>query len=85
MTVQNIGDEAQFFMESDQTLLIDAKEFSADSTATYMHNSDGMITEINPGNAITITVVYDVPAGSQADAIELHDSAFSGGVTVSLI
>jgi hypothetical protein len=40
---------------------------------------------INPGLGIDSTVVsFDVPVGVAPDGIELHDSAFSGGVMVNL-
>jgi hypothetical protein len=43
------------------------------------------MSNLNPGLGIANTMVaFDVPVGSVPDAIELHDSAFSGGATVSL-
>ncbi len=84
VTVTNIGDEAQAWFDDNQTLIIDGKEYNADSMATILINDDGFYEEINPGNTMTITLVYDVPAGSSPSAIELHDSAFSGGATVKL-
>lgn len=84
VTVTNTGDEPQSWFDDNQTLIIDGKEYAADSMATLTVNSEGFYEEINPGNSMTITLVYDVPAGSAPSAIELHDSAFSGGVTVQL-
>jgi hypothetical protein len=40
--------------------------------------------EVNPGNSIDAVVSFDVPAGTSVGTMELHDSMFSGGVTVSL-
>jgi hypothetical protein len=39
--------------------------------------------EINPGNSINAVVSFDVPNGTTSvGSVELHDSAFSGGVKV---
>jgi hypothetical protein len=85
LTVSNIGDKAQSFFGDNATLLADGKEFSADSEAAiYMDESSSLYEEINPGNSLASKVVFDVPAGTTPTAVELHDSAFSGGVTVSL-
>jgi hypothetical protein len=43
------------------------------------------MAEVNPGNAVDIACVYDLPMGTTPAAIELHDSALSGGATVKLI
>ena len=40
--------------------------------------------DINPGNSINATASFDIPAGTPPGTIELHDSAFSGGVEVQL-
>ncbi|WP_435201875.1 DUF4352 domain-containing protein [Janibacter sp. GS2] len=86
ITVKNIGDEAQTLFDSEQKL-IDAqgRSFATDSTASiFMEDNDVWINEINPGNTVEGTLVYDMPAGAQPTQIELHDSMFSGGVTVSV-
>ncbi len=41
-------------------------------------------TDINTGNRVEAKVAFDVPEGTQPSTIELHDSAFSGGVKVRL-
>jgi len=40
----------------------------------------------NPGNTVRAVILFDLPKGDRAvkAELELHDSAFSGGVTVSL-
>ena len=47
-------------------------------------NGDAIWNVVNPGNAITAKVVYDLPAGATLATIELHDSGFSRGVKVPL-
>ncbi|MDP9639011.1 hypothetical protein J2W18_003945 [Rhodococcus cercidiphylli] len=85
MTVRNIGDRAQSLDASSQKLLdADGKQYSVDSLATaYLDEGIGY-EQINPGNALDTTVVFDVPVGTVPAEIELHDSAFSGGTTVAL-
>lgn len=86
VSVTNIGDEAQYFFADNQTLLnAEGQEYSADSSASiYLDNAEGMMSEINPGNSIAGTVVFDVPVGMAPTSIDLHDSLFSGGVVVVL-
>jgi hypothetical protein len=86
LTVTNIGDEPQsFFGENASLFNAEGQEFSADGEAAmYLENSSSLYEEINPGNALNSKVIFDVPAGMVPAAVELHDSAFSGGVTVAL-
>ena len=86
VTISNIGDKAQSFFGDNATLFnAEGQEFSADSEAAiYLADSASLYEEINPGNTLNSKVVFDVPAGTTPTAIELHDSAFSGGVTVDL-
>jgi hypothetical protein len=86
VAVTNIGDSAgSFFGDNAKLLNAEGQEFSADTEAAiYLEESDSLFEEINPGNTLNSKVVFDVPAGATPVAIELHDSAFSGGVTVAL-
>jgi len=86
LTVSNVGDKPQSFFGDNASLFnAQGQEFSADSEAAiYMDNADSLYEEINPGNTLNSKVVFDVPAGMVPTAIELHDSVFSGGVTVAL-
>ncbi|MEU7913878.1 DUF4352 domain-containing protein [Microbispora bryophytorum] len=87
LTVKNIGDEAQMFSDSAQKL-IDAKgrTFDADSGAAVLglKDSNAFLNNINPGNAVNGILLFDVPKDIKLKAVELHDSIFSDGVTVSL-
>lgn len=86
VTVKNIGDKAQTMFDDNQKLRdADGREFSADTEAAiHLKNNDLWLKEVNPGNTATGTLIYDMPAGATPASLELHDSAFSGGVTVSL-
>lgn len=88
MTVTNIGDEAQLFDAGSQKGVTNTgATVDADSTASLYANDGGVsfLEEINPGNSIRdVVVVYDIAPDQTLDAVELYDSIFSGGVTVSL-
>jgi len=86
VAVTNIGDSAgSFFGDNSKLLNAEGQEYSADTEAAlYLEESSSLFEEINPGNTLNSKVVFDVPAGTTPTAIELHDSAFSGGVTVAL-
>jgi hypothetical protein len=86
LTVTNIGEEAQTLDGSAQKVF-DAKKrkFSADTEAAiYLGDSRSFLEQINPGNTVKGIVVFDIPKAASPVRIELHDSAFSGGVDVAL-
>lgn len=87
LSVQNIGDRAQGFSPSDQKL-IDTQGRSFDSDAEAQITSGGsdipLGDNINPGNAVDVKVVYDMPRDAVPASITLHDSMFSGGAKVAL-
>ena len=81
LSVKNTGNEAQSYWARDQHLIINGNKFDAAPITGALGDGDN----INPGLGIAKTVVsFDVPVGAAPEAIELHDSAFSGGVKVSL-
>jgi hypothetical protein len=85
LSTKNIGDKAQTFFDTNQKAFAGSTEYSTNSSASiYIENNDVWITEINPGNTAKGIIVFDVPKGTQLTKLELHDSAFSGGVTVTL-
>ncbi|SDS04565.1 protein of unknown function [Paraoerskovia marina] len=86
MSVENIGDESQYFFGDNQSLTdTEGRTHSADSSASiYLEESDSLATEINPGNSVDGIVAFDVPADAVPATIDLHDSAFSGGIVVTL-
>lgn len=86
LTITNIGDQPQTMFTDNQTV-VDAqgRKFTPNSMAgIHLEDNDVWISEINPGNSVKGTLVYDMPKGSKPASIQLHDSMFSGGVTVSL-
>lgn len=86
-TIKNIGTEAQTFDSSSQFLYDAANaKFSADGTASLYANPQGstFLNMINPGNEVKGILVFDLPKDKVPTSAELHDSAFSGGVKVTL-
>lgn len=86
LEVTNVGDKAQTLFDSSQHLIdTDGREHSADSSAgIYLEDNKVLLNEINPGNTLSGVLVFDIPADATPASVELHDSMFSGGVTVSL-
>ncbi len=90
VTVTNIGDQPQTLDDSSQ-YAYDASgrkysvSTSADLDLNSVTGSDSVFfNNINPGNTVHGELAFDMPAGARAVKAELHDSAFSGGITVSL-
>ncbi|MFJ2033736.1 DUF4352 domain-containing protein [Streptosporangium sp. NPDC087985] len=86
VTVENIGDKAQLFSDSSQKLIdTGGRQYDADSGAALgLKDSNAFLKNINPGNTVSGILLFDVPKDFRIKAIELHDSIFSGGVTVAL-
>ena len=84
--VTNHGNEPQLFTDDNQYLLVGDTKYSADSEAgIYLEgNEEVWLEEINPGNTVKGTLVFDLPEGVTPEMAELHDSPFSGGVKVAL-
>jgi len=86
--VTNIGDVSQSLTDSTQYVYdSQGRKFDAASDANIWINKAGGSTiwqDINPGNSVTGLIAFDLPRGDVAVKAELHDSLFSGGVTVRL-
>jgi len=87
VTVKNIGNEKQSLFSANQKLLdVSNKEYSADDTATIYAAPEGSswFSDINPGNTVEGSIVFDVPKDVTPTTAQLHDSSLSGGVKVTL-
>jgi hypothetical protein len=84
LTVKNIGDKPQTMYSDAQHAYAGKLRFDADSSAGLALGGPGDVwmNEINPGNKVSGTIVFDVPKGTELTHLELHDSMFSGGVKV---
>jgi hypothetical protein len=70
---------------SSQKLFVGEAEYASDTEASiYLEDSNTFLKDINPGNEINGTILFDLPKGAVPTSIELHDSAFSGGATITL-
>jgi hypothetical protein len=90
VTVTNIGDQPQTLDDSSQYAYdASGRKYRASTSADLDLNSatgadSVFFNNINPGNTVHGELAFDMPAGAKAVKAELHDSAFSGGSTVSL-
>ncbi|ORI19737.1 Mpr protein [Rhodococcus sp. 1168] len=86
ISVLNTSAEPKSLSPSAQEMYdAEGRKFSADTSAAIGLDSDVAIwDEINPGNSVTMKVVFDMPVGAVPAEIELHDSMFSGGTRVAL-
>jgi eukaryotic-like serine/threonine-protein kinase len=86
LRVENTGNEGRTFGGGHQYLFDDAgKRHDPDLDATVGHG-DGHLwsTNLNPGQRLEGTLVYDVPDPVTLARVELHDAPFSGGASVEL-
>lgn len=82
--VNNTGGEAQMFDGSSQ-FAYDAQnhKYSASLAAgIVLEDAQTFFKNINPGNAVDGTIVFDIPKTVKITRLELHDSVLSGGVSV---
>ncbi|GAB4587621.1 DUF4352 domain-containing protein [Nocardia sp. IFM 10818] len=86
LTIRNTSDKPYGFSPANQDLYdTQNRKFGNDAAAAINLQADtSLYANINPGNTVTAQIVFDLPADSTPDHIVLHDSMFSGGVTVSL-
>jgi Domain of unknown function (DUF4352) len=87
LTVANIGTEPRHFADGNQRAYgPDGKWYAADTGAGVVANGNGEAwwNVINPGNSVAAKVVFDLTPGTTIATLELHDSALSGGVKVTV-
>jgi hypothetical protein len=87
LRVKNVKTEPRMLSDFAQQAFVGTSSFDADSEAGMYLADDGnsvWLTTINPGNAVTGKVVFDIPPGARLTGLELHDSGFSDGVAVDL-
>lgn len=85
--VTNIGTEPRTLAAANQHAYnASGARYDADSTASIYLDDAGraLYEDINPGNTVNGTIVFDIPKGASLARLELHDSALSGGVAVTL-
>jgi hypothetical protein len=80
LRVTNIGDDARSFSASSQHLIVNGNKYDATSSIS----DENWMEDINPGLGIEASVTFDIPPGAVPEAIECHDSTFSGGALLAL-
>ena len=73
-----------FFPNNHKFFDSEGREYVGDATAAAWVNALGWTADLNPGSAVNVKVPFDVPPGLRPESIELHDSAFSQGMSVKL-
>jgi hypothetical protein len=85
MTVTDDTGTAQTFYDSNQYGYDAAgRKYSADESASMSLAGDQDGTQLNPGISIHAVVPFQIPTSVNLTQVELHDSMFSGGVSVRL-
>lgn len=85
MNVKNDKSEGQTFFASNQKAIDDhGNQLSADDAAILYLPNDAAAesSSVNPGVSVSVVVPFQLPTTRRIAKFELHDSAFSGGVSV---
>jgi hypothetical protein len=82
LSVKNIGDAARTVYCQDQQLK-DLAGRTYDNAVTVGAADD--LTNIKPGGQARATCAFDVPKGALPGAVVVHGSAYSKGVTVTVL
>ena len=80
-----MGDHPATFSDQNQRAFgPDDEEYAADSAAGVLANSDQQIflNTINPGNAVTGIVVFDIPPAATITKVELRATPGATGALV---
>ncbi|MGQ4600352.1 DUF4352 domain-containing protein [Nocardia sp. R6R-6] len=82
--VTNTGDRPQTYFGDNQKLVDDGGRVFGNDTRAELNLNAHLVSEINPGNKISVILAFDVPEGTTPAAVEFHDSMFSGGARVAV-
>ncbi|WP_349827336.1 DUF4352 domain-containing protein [Brevibacterium litoralis] len=85
LEVTNNGSSAEYFSDSAVTLLdADGNEYSSSTDSMYLEEGAVIFDEINPGNTLDGTALYDVPEGVEITTISISDGFFGSPVEVAV-
>lgn len=85
VTATNAGSSTAILTGNDQRLLDeDGRDHEYDLTASVANDdaANALLELVEPGESLTAVLVFDVPAGTVAASMELHESSESAGVVV---
>jgi hypothetical protein len=87
VSIKNVGDEGVYFTSGDAKLTNAAgQEFEASTEAAmYDADSESIFEQINPGNSLSSSLYFDVPADMTPIAIELRGGFIADPAVVSLV
>jgi hypothetical protein len=85
VSAHNVGSATRTLL-NDRQYMYDAAggQHGADFWARFFFRSENIWNPIDPGETVHGTLVFDIPAGSRPQRLELHDGLLSGGVTIPL-
>ncbi|MFB9179568.1 serine/threonine-protein kinase [Dactylosporangium sucinum] len=86
LKVENVGSgSGRVWLGSQHLRDVDAREYSPDELSwIYFDKTRPLLAEINPGNSVTGTLVYDVPKGVRLAELRVKEHPLSGGETINL-
>jgi len=87
IAVTNTGELPALFIDRAQHLIAsDGSRHRADTTAGVIANEGISVwaSLVLPGRTAAGTLVFDIPSGTTAAVVELHDSLFSDGTLVTI-
>jgi hypothetical protein len=82
LRVRNIGDWPRTVYCQNQRLT-DLRGRTYDNAVPVGAGED--TDNIQPGKQVDVQCAFDVPVGTLAGAVDIHDQPFSGGVTVRVL
>ncbi len=88
LSVKNVGDqEVPYYSRNQKLWDATPSQYGSDEAATTYYtlsSHPSNLANLNPGNSVDVSVVFDIPKGVTPVSAELHESALSAGAKVSL-
>ncbi len=88
LTMRNVADTPRVFVDSYQLARSGrgSSFYVADAVVgrSANPNSDAPVTEVAAGTTVSRVIVFNIPRGGDLASLQLHESAFSAGVTVQI-
>ena len=88
LTVRNTGPTAQPFVDSFQKAIGPSGEvYRTDPAARALVDGAGtsLFAQINPGNTVSGTLVFDIPAVARIATLELHEYPYTHGAIIQVV
>ncbi|HEX2211934.1 MAG TPA: DUF4352 domain-containing protein [Mycobacterium sp.] len=82
LRVTNRSDRPETYLATVQKLRAGDRQYTADEQASIWNHSASV--QIQPGKSVDVIASFDVPVGTPAGVIELHEAPMSMGAAVQL-